>query len=115
MTLENGSVRLAPQRRAWPQTERQADLPSEAAGVPRQPHVGNRFTPHARTRMQERNIPRRAVDYVLEHFDTRLPAGPPRGSKPAVIYKGEWGGRRLRVYVQRDSNPPLVLTVAWEA
>ena len=36
------------------------------------------------------------------------------GAKPAVIYIGEWDGRDLRVYVERDSDPPLVTTAAWE-
>ena len=89
-------------------------MTSGPARVPKLPHVANRFTPHARTRMQERGVSEQAVDYILENYDTILPAGPSMGSKPAVIYKGEWGERRLRVYVRRGSNPPLVLTVAWE-
>ena len=39
---------------------------------------------------------------------------PRQGAKPAVIYIGEWGDRNLRVYVERDSDPPRVTTVAWE-
>ncbi len=31
-----------------------------------------------------------------------------------MVYIGDWNGRSLRVYVERDSNPPLVKTVAWE-
>ena len=27
---------------------------------------------------------------------------------------GDWDGRDLRVYVERDSDPPLVTTAAWE-
>ena len=64
--------------------------------------------------MQERGIPVRAVDAVLERYHTSRPAGPRPGAKPAVIYIGEWDGRDLRVYVERDSDPPLVTTAAWE-
>jgi hypothetical protein len=64
--------------------------------------------------MEERGIPEEAVDWVLQNYHSSRPAGPRRGSKPAVIYIGEWQGRDLRVYVERDSSPPFVKTVAWE-
>ncbi len=64
--------------------------------------------------MQERGVPEDAVDWVLEHYHTSRPAGARQGSKPAVIYIGTWNGRDLRVYVERDSNPPKIKTVVWE-
>lgn len=73
-----------------------------------------RLTSHARQRMGQRGIPEAAVDAVLQHYHTSRPAGPRQGAKPAVIYIGEWEDRDLRVYVERDSNPPKVTTVAWE-
>lgn len=64
--------------------------------------------------MQERDIPEEAVDHVLSAYHTSRPAGPRSGSKEAVVYVGDWQGRTLRVYVERDSDPMLVKTVAWE-
>ena len=61
-----------------------------------------------------RAVPEEAIDHVLEHYDSSVPAGPRPGSKPATIYKGKWYGRILRVYVENDSSPPRVKTVAWE-
>ena len=77
-------------------------------------HMPWRFTSHARRRMRERGVPEDAVDAVLQHYHTSRPAGPRQGAKPVVIYIGEWGDRNLRVYVERDSDPPRVTTVAWE-
>lgn len=76
--------------------------------------VEKRLTRHAREQMDWRVIPEEAVDHVLEHYDSSVPAGPRPGSKPATIYKGTWHGRTLRVYVESGSSPPLVKTVAWE-
>ena len=73
-----------------------------------------RSTSHARQRMRRRGIPEAAVSAVLEYYHTSFPAGPRRGAEPAVVYIGTWEGRDLRVYVERDSDPPRVKTVAWE-
>ena len=70
--------------------------------------------PYVRARMDRRGISEEALDFVLENYHTARPAGPRGGSKPAIIYIGTWQGRNLRVYVERDSNPPFVKTVAWE-
>ena len=72
------------------------------------------IVPHARTRMEMRGIPEMAIDRVLEHYHTSRPAGPRPGAKPCVIYIGEWEGRDLRVYVERGSAPPRIMTAAWE-
>lgn len=64
--------------------------------------------------MEARGIPEEAVDWVLLNYTVSRPAGPRRGARPAIIYIGEYEGRALRVYVERDSNPPIVKTVAWE-
>ena len=74
--------------------------------------VQKRLIPYVRKRMEERGVSEEAVDYVLQHYHTSRPAGPRLGSKPAVIYVGTWCGRDRRVYVERDSKPPLVKTVA---
>ena len=76
--------------------------------------VEKRLTRHARDQMERRGISEEAIDYVLEHYDTRVPAGPRPGSDPATIYTGKWDGRPLRVYVESGSSPPRVKTVAWE-
>ena len=72
------------------------------------------ITGHAQERMLERGVPDEAVDEVLANYHTSRPAGPREGARPAVIYVGTWNNRNLRVYVVRDSNPPLVTSVAWE-
>ena len=53
------------------------------------------------------------IERVLENYDIRRPA-PSRSAKPAEIFIGYSGDRRLKVYVERDSDPPKVKTVAWE-
>ena len=60
--------------------------------------------------MRQRGITEEAVDHVLANFHTSRPAS----SKDVVIYLDDWEGRALRVYVVRDSDPLLVMTVAWE-
>jgi len=72
------------------------------------------YDEHARDRMRERQIPEAAVLAVLKNFDIRRPA-PTRPGRPAcIIYEGEYEGRRLKVYVRADSNPPYVVTVVWK-
>lgn len=68
---------------------------------------------HAEEQMLRRAVSRDAVEYVLIHYHTHLPAQPRVNAKPAEIYIGEYGGRNLRVYVQIGTNPPFVKTVAW--
>jgi hypothetical protein len=63
--------------------------------------------------MRRRGVQERDVEYLLENYDTRLPARPLQGAAPAEILVGEVGGRRLRVYVEIGSSPPRVKTVAW--
>ena len=64
--------------------------------------------------MRQRQIPEEAVKHVLEHYDVSRPAPFREGAKPAIIYIGSYQGRRLKVYVTRDSDPPEVRTVVWE-
>jgi hypothetical protein len=64
--------------------------------------------------MLRRGIPDEAIDFVLEHYDQSRPAPPSNAAKPAVIYIGGFERRRLKVYVERDSNPPKIKTAVWE-
>ena len=73
-----------------------------------------RYTDHARRQMRRRQIPPEAVEMVLQAYHTSRPAPYREGAKPAVIYTGEFAGRHLKVYVERDSNPFLVTTAVWE-
>lgn len=73
-----------------------------------------RFTSHALEQMHERRIPRRAVEAVLQDYDVARPAPFRPGAKPAMIYVGEYQGRRLKVYAAQGSDPPLVTTAVWE-
>jgi hypothetical protein len=71
------------------------------------------FHPHVYDRMYEKGIPEEAIYHVLGNYHTKRPA--PRGrARPADIYVGDYMGRNLKVYVARDTNPPLVTTVAWQ-
>lgn len=73
-----------------------------------------RLVPHVHQRMQERGISEDAIRWILANYHTQRPTGTRRGTKPAVIFVGAWGGRNLRVYVERGSQPPRIMTVAWE-
>lgn len=71
------------------------------------------YRDHAEDMLRERGIPREAVEWVLVHYHTRRPAPsrPPAG--PTDILVGAFEGRELKVYVVRDSNPPIVKTSVW--
>jgi len=73
-----------------------------------------KYTRHARWRMRERKVPEEAVEHVLEHYHSRRPAPRREDALPSVIFVGEYRGRDLKVYVARDSNPPLVRSAVWE-
>lgn len=64
--------------------------------------------------MQRRNVSIDAIESVLKNYHTSRPAPRREGALSAVIYIGEYEGRSLKVYVERDSDPPKVTTVAWE-
>ncbi|MBI5949925.1 MAG: DUF4258 domain-containing protein [Chloroflexi bacterium] len=64
--------------------------------------------------MRARRISEDGVEYVLANYDTRRPAQPRVNAAPAEIYIGTYRGRRLRVYVEIDTDPPRVKTAAWE-
>jgi hypothetical protein len=64
--------------------------------------------------MELRGITVEAVDWVLANYHTQFPAAPQQGVRPAIVYQGTYAGRELQVYVQRDSSPPYVKTVAWK-
>ena len=71
-------------------------------------------TRHALARMRERGVPDEAVTRVLDAPMIQRPAGSRRGAPPADILIGLYEGRRLRVYVERNSSPPRVKSAAWE-
>lgn len=86
-----------------------AETPEAAA------RVKPRYIPYTYRRMAERGITEAQVEHVLEHYDVRRPAPPyHNGEKPSEIFIGECDGRRLKVYVERGSNPPFVKTAVWE-
>lgn len=64
--------------------------------------------------MQERGISEDSIRWALANYHTQRPAGTRRGAKPAIIFVGTWNGRNLRVYVERGSQPPRIMTAAWE-
>jgi hypothetical protein len=64
--------------------------------------------------MRQRKIPKEAVEAVLENYHTSRPA-PRRSGEPAtVIYTGDYQGRHLKVYVERDTDPAKIRTAVWE-
>ncbi len=64
--------------------------------------------------MQSRRIAQTDVEYVLVNFHTSYPAEPlPNDPIGATVFVGTIAGRELKVYVQNESNPPMVRTVAW--
>jgi hypothetical protein len=63
--------------------------------------------------MRLRDVSREAIEHVLVHYDERRPAQPRVNAKPAEIFSGAYQGRRLKVYVEIDSDPPYIKTVAW--
>jgi hypothetical protein len=69
---------------------------------------------HARLRQVERSVPREAKARVLANYDTSRPAPYRPGATRTIIYIGDWQGRRLKVYVEEDSSPLRIKTVAWE-
>jgi len=72
------------------------------------------YTGHARDQMRQRQVTEADIEFVLANYDIHRPA-PSRGAaKPAEIYVGEARGRRLKVYIERGSNPRKVKTAAWE-
>jgi hypothetical protein len=71
------------------------------------------YTGHAREQMARRHVPAEAVEFILVHYDTHIPAQPRVKAKPAEIYIGSYQGRRLKVYVEIGTSPPRIKTVAW--
>ena len=72
------------------------------------------YTDHAERRMRERRISKGAVEIVLKTYQISRPATRRAGEPSTVIYEGEYQGRMLKVYVERDTNPPKVRTAVWE-
>ncbi|MBI5283722.1 MAG: DUF4258 domain-containing protein [Chloroflexi bacterium] len=90
--------------------------PGEPADAPKAPdRVKPRYIAYTYRRMAERGITEEQIEYVLRNYDTRRPSPPYRnGEKPSEIFIGDCDGRRLKVYVERDSDPPFIKTAVWE-
>ena len=63
-----------------------------------------RYTRHAEAQMALRGISRAEVEEVLESYHTSY-----SDRKGNPIYIGHPGGRRIKVVVAKDSDPPLVI------
>ncbi len=66
-----------------------------------------RYSRHAREQMALRHISETEVGHVLSHYHTHY-----LDRKGNDIYIGHPGGRRVKVVVAKDSDPPLVITAA---
>jgi hypothetical protein len=64
--------------------------------------------------MEERGIGEADVRAVLMHYDRHEAAAFRQQASPSEYFVGTVRGRRLRVYVAKDSNPLFVKTAAWE-
>ena len=74
-----------------------------------------KYTSHAKRRMRQRGITEEAVEVVLESPHTSyLATRRSSDESQTAIYVGEYQGRNLRVYVERDTSPIKVKTAAWE-
>ena len=66
-----------------------------------------RYTTHARDQMALRSISEAEVEDVIRQHHTHY-----ADRKGNDIYVGHPGGRRVKVVVAKDSDPPLVITAA---
>jgi hypothetical protein len=65
------------------------------------------YSKHARLRMRQRVIAEVEVEDVLENYHTSYP-----DKDGNSILIGHPHGRRIKVVVAKDSNPPFIITVA---
>jgi hypothetical protein len=85
------------------------------AGSKRERAVASvKYTRHAKWRMRQRGIPEEAVEAVLEEHHTSYLATRRSDEPQTAIFVGEYQGRNLRVYVERDTTPIKVKTAVWE-
>lgn len=74
-----------------------------------------RLHPHAVRRMGVREITSDDIAYVLANYDSaRLARQLPHLGFRSEIFVASVRSRRLRVYVMQGTNPPYIMTVAWE-
>ena len=71
------------------------------------------YAEHTRDRMALRGIAEEDVRATLEEPDRERKALPRPPAPPSVIYLKRIGGRICKVYVQAESSPVRVVTVAW--
>ncbi|MGD9892467.1 MAG: DUF4258 domain-containing protein [Dehalococcoidia bacterium] len=75
---------------------------------------GLRYTAHARDQMEDRLVNEVQVEQALIEYHTSYPAELlPNDPIGATVYVADIDGRTLKVYVENNSEPPLVRTVAW--
>lgn len=65
------------------------------------------YKDHARTRMKERKISEEEVEYCLKNYDISYTDN--KGNPIYVSYTPS--GRRIKVVVETNSNPIVVITV----
>ena len=76
---------------------------------------GFRIAGHTPSRMRTRNVTEDQIHRVLAEYHTSYPAEPlPHTPYRCTLYVGTVDGRQLKVYVQDDTHPPVVRTVAWK-
>ena len=76
---------------------------------------GFRIAGHTPARMRSRNVTMEQIERALREYHTSYPAEPlPNLPYRCTIYQAAVDGRQLKVYVQDDTHPPVVRTVAWK-
>ena len=69
---------------------------------------------HTYHQAHQRGISWEMVEYALDHPENIRPARLIPGRPPTVLYVATLDSRRLRVYVEMDSDALTIATVAWE-
>jgi hypothetical protein len=76
---------------------------------------GFRVAGHAPARMRRRRVTREQIERALRTYHLSYPAESlPHAPYRCTIYQATVDGRQLKVYVQDDTHPPVVRTVAWK-
>lgn len=71
------------------------------------------YESHAREQMRARGVTESNIRLTLEDPDRVRPAIARPPNPPCEIYERSIEGRVCKVYVRKDSNPPVVATTAW--
>lgn len=65
------------------------------------------YSRHARERMRQRGISDQEVEHVIQNPELSYPT-----REGNTILEGTYQGRRIKVIIVRDSDPPHVITTA---